>query len=243
MPRVGSAPAPALSLSLSGPREREFYTIRNGDFYRRFRAVFQSWAREGGLDSSCLRVFARERRPRQRQTQRELGIDATAEMQMQHRYQRMSRRFTSVRRGGLAVVHRALPVPFRSHGPSGIRPLPKEDLDANLLIFLPKCFEDAGSDALAALGRGKTVLMNLNFIDQLAEQQRVLDFVTGGCVALGGSQCKVADGVVIFAPKNVRVKEVERARASSLAAAAGNEKDDKSFFGFSSDDVTWTWEE
>merc|ERR1712216_607028 len=110
------------------------------------------------MGSSCLRVFARERRPRQRQTQRELGIDATAEMQMPHRYQRMSRRFTSVRRGGLAVVHRALPV-------------------------------------------------------------------------------------VIFAPKNVRVKEVERARASSLASAAGNEKDDKSFFGFSSDDVTWTWEE
>ena len=72
-------------------------------------------------------------------------------------------------------------------------------------------------------------------------EQRVLDFVTGGCVALGGSQCKVADGVVIFAPRNVRVKEVERARASSLAA--GNEKDDADFFGFSSDDVTWTWDE
>mmetsp|Transcript_11943 Transcript_11943/g.25452 ORF Transcript_11943/g.25452 Transcript_11943/m.25452 type:complete len:117 (-) Transcript_11943:334-684(-) len=60
-----------------------------------------------------------------------------------------------------------------------------EGMAANVLIFLPKAFEDAGSGALNALGMGKPVLVNLNFIHGVAEQQRLLDFVTGGCFALG----------------------------------------------------------
>ena len=41
--------------------------------------------------------------------------------------------------------------------------------------------------------------------------QRLLDFVTGGCFALGGTQTKVAEGVVLFAPKGRSVKELPAA--------------------------------
>ena len=51
--------------------------------------------------------------------------------------------------------------------------------------FAPKQFEEVASDTIEALNDGRTVLLNLNFLATTAEQQRLLDFVTGGCYALG----------------------------------------------------------
>merc|ERR1719375_458587 len=118
--------------------------------------------------------------------------------------------------GGRGVVgrnRRRVPVPralpsFKRTMRSELFTKKKDELDgmaANMLIFLPKAFEDAGSGALRALGMGKPVLINLTFIHGVAEQQRLLDFVTGGCFALGGSQTKVAEGVVLFTPKGCTV--------------------------------------
>ena len=55
--------------------------------------------------------------------------------------------------------------------------------------------------------------------------QRLLDFVTGGCFALGGTQTKVAEGVVLFAPKGRSVKELPAAEPEpQLHLGAGRDQ-------------------
>ena len=71
--------------------------------------------------------------------------------------------------------------------------------------------------------------------------QRLLDFVTGGCFALGGTQTKVAEGVVLFAPKGRSVKELPAAEPEpQLHLDAGRDQqewwdggwDEEQDFGF-----------
>jgi len=50
---------------------------------------------------------------------------------------------------------------------------------------------------------GSTVVINPSAIRCVDEQQRSIDFVAGGCYAIGGHQECLAEGVFLFAPSNM----------------------------------------
>ncbi len=137
----------------------------------------------------------------------------------------LASRGVATRREARGVGAQALPMPsFHRHhdapSPASVASR-REQEKADTVVFVPASFEDAASDAIRAILKGKTVILNLNqMVGGLAEKQRLLDFVTGATFAVEGALTRVEDGVVVLSPKGKKTAVVESS-ASAAAAAPG----------------------
>lgn len=75
--------------------------------------------------------------------------------------------------------------------------------DSSVCVFKPKAFDEAREIAQTLL-EDKTVLMNFEGID-LAVSQRVLDVITGVCIAIGGNLQQISNYIFIATPASVDV--------------------------------------
>lgn len=72
-------------------------------------------------------------------------------------------------------------------------------------IVKPKTFDEA--PALAeSLKTGQIILINTSLIEKRSAQ-RLLDFVSGACYALGGDVREVDNGVYVFSPPSIDVED------------------------------------
>ena len=58
-----------------------------------------------------------------------------------------------------------------------------------------------------SLLEGHTIVVNVNGLSSLEDQQRAVDFLAGGCFALGGDQAMLSDGIFAFTPDGAVVRE------------------------------------
>lgn len=88
-----------------------------------------------------------------------------------------------------------------------------------VVVLEPHAFEDA-LDMIDHLRNRKSVLLNLHMLD-MAQSQRVVDFLSGATHAIEGHQQRVGDGVFMFTPNNVMI---ESQKAIPMPATSqGNE--------------------
>ena len=64
--------------------------------------------------------------------------------------------------------------------------------------------DDEVLPAVLALRKGKTVVLDLSYVD-LTQSQRTADFVSGGITALDGREYRLGEHVFLFTPANVFV--------------------------------------
>eukprot|EP00232_Nephroselmis_pyriformis_P028205 CAMPEP_0182859414 /NCGR_PEP_ID=MMETSP0034_2-20130328/4282_1 /TAXON_ID=156128 /ORGANISM="Nephroselmis pyriformis, Strain CCMP717" /LENGTH=203 /DNA_ID=CAMNT_0024991015 /DNA_START=18 /DNA_END=629 /DNA_ORIENTATION=- len=96
--------------------------------------------------------------------------------------------------------HRAATI-ARAHGWD--RPAPLRE--PSYVVMWPTGFTEVAS-AITALRDGRTVVINLaSMPNNIDEQQRSVDFVAGGCHALGGRQERLSEGIFLFTPPDVIV--------------------------------------
>lgn len=75
--------------------------------------------------------------------------------------------------------------------------------DNSVCVFRPKAFDEAREIAETLL-QDKTVVMNFEGVE-IAVSQRVLDIVTGACIAIGGNLQKISNYIFIATPASVDV--------------------------------------
>ncbi len=75
--------------------------------------------------------------------------------------------------------------------------------DSEVCIFKPQAFDEA-REIVETLIDGKTVLLNFEGID-LSISQRVLDVITGACIAENGNLQKISNYIFIATPSTVDV--------------------------------------
>lgn len=75
--------------------------------------------------------------------------------------------------------------------------------DSSVCIFKPKSFDEA-REIVETLLEDKTIVLNFEGVD-LAVSQRVLDIITGACIAIGGNLQKISNFIFIATPASVDV--------------------------------------
>ncbi|MBR6308123.1 MAG: cell division protein SepF [Lachnospiraceae bacterium] len=75
--------------------------------------------------------------------------------------------------------------------------------DSAVCVFKPTGFDES-REIVDTFLEDKTVLMNFEGVD-LAISQRILDIVTGACIAVGGNLQKVSNYIFIATPASVDV--------------------------------------
>lgn len=75
--------------------------------------------------------------------------------------------------------------------------------DSSVCIYKPKAFDEAREIAETLL-EDKTVLLNFEGVD-IAISQRVLDVITGTCIAIGGNLQKISSYIFMATPASVDV--------------------------------------
>lgn len=75
--------------------------------------------------------------------------------------------------------------------------------DTSVCVFKPKDFDEA-REIVDELLSNKTVLMNFENVD-ITVSQRVLDVVTGACIAISGNLQKISNYIFIATPASVDV--------------------------------------
>ncbi len=75
--------------------------------------------------------------------------------------------------------------------------------ESEVCIFKPQAFDEA-REIVETLIDGKTVLLNFEGID-LSISQRVLDVITGACIAENGNLQKISNYIFIATPSSVDV--------------------------------------
>lgn len=75
--------------------------------------------------------------------------------------------------------------------------------DSSVCIFKPKSFDEA-REIVETLLEDKTIVLNFEGVD-LAVSQRVLDIITGACIAIGGNLQKISNYIFIATPASVDV--------------------------------------
>lgn len=87
-----------------------------------------------------------------------------------------------------------------------VQPAPKRRIamsDSSVCVFKPKSFDDAREIAETLL-ENKTVVMNFEGVD-LSVSQRVLDVVTGVCIAIRGNLQQISNYIFMATPESVDV--------------------------------------
>ena len=85
-------------------------------------------------------------------------------------------------------------------------PAPKKKFsmtDSSVCVFKPTGFEES-REIVDTFLEDKTVVMNFEGVD-LAISQRILDIVTGACIAVGGNLQKISNYIFIATPASVDV--------------------------------------
>lgn len=85
---------------------------------------------------------------------------------------------------------------------SNVVNLPNQE-QTKVVISMPQIVSDA-SVIIKYLKENKTCVVNVENID-IAESQRIVDFLSGGIYALDGSIERVSNDIFIVAPRNVEV--------------------------------------
>ena len=94
------------------------------------------------------------------------------------------------------------PMSFMEKRKSKVVQLPTAHRGGSEVILVePRSFDDAAA-IVQHLKDSKIVMLNLHLLDN-SQSQRTIDFICGASTALDGQPKKVADGVFVFAPKNV----------------------------------------
>lgn len=75
--------------------------------------------------------------------------------------------------------------------------------DSSVCVFKPKSFDES-REIVDTFLEDKTVVMNFEGVD-LAISQRILDIVTGACIACGGNLQKISNFIFIATPSSVDV--------------------------------------
>jgi len=75
--------------------------------------------------------------------------------------------------------------------------------DSSVCVFKPKAFDEA-REIVETLLENKTVLLNFEGVD-ISISQRVLDIVTGACIAVNGNLQKISNYIFIATPASVDV--------------------------------------
>lgn len=86
---------------------------------------------------------------------------------------------------------------------------------AKVIISKPTQYDDA-TEICEALKSRKIVVINTTAIENRIAQ-RLLDFVSGSCYALGGELQEIEKGVYLLSPSNVEVTNELRSEISSKA--------------------------
>lgn len=89
-----------------------------------------------------------------------------------------------------------------------------------VVVLEPRSFEEA-LDMIEHLRARKSVLLNLHMLD-MAQSQRVVDFLSGATHAIEGNQQRVGDGVFMFTPNNVMIEQQQRP-ANTASATTQND--------------------
>ncbi len=72
-----------------------------------------------------------------------------------------------------------------------------------VIVMEPKAFEES-LEIVEHLRAKKSVILNLHLLD-MAQSQRVVDFLSGATHAIDGNQQRIGEGVFIFTPNNVSI--------------------------------------
>lgn len=75
--------------------------------------------------------------------------------------------------------------------------------DTSVCVFKPQAFDEA-REIVETLMDNKTVLLNFENVD-ISISQRVLDIVTGACIAINGNLQKISNYIFIATPASVDV--------------------------------------
>lgn len=82
--------------------------------------------------------------------------------------------------------------------------LPLTDQSGYKIAFLsPQTFDET-REAITALKEGEIVLFNLADLGPI-QAQRIKDFVSGCACALSGHEAEIGNGVMLFAPAQVKL--------------------------------------
>ena len=76
-------------------------------------------------------------------------------------------------------------------------------VDSSVCVFKPTGFDES-REIVDTFLEDKTVVMNFEGVD-LAISQRILDIVTGACIAVGGNLQKISNYIFIATPASVDV--------------------------------------
>lgn len=85
-----------------------------------------------------------------------------------------------------------------------VAPAPKRRIamnDTSVCVFKPKSFEES-KEIVETFLEDKTVVMNFEGVD-VTISQRILDIVTGACIAVGGNLQKISNYIFIATPSSV----------------------------------------
>ncbi|MCA9789681.1 MAG: cell division protein SepF [Cyanobacteria bacterium HKST-UBA05] len=88
---------------------------------------------------------------------------------------------------------------------------------SQVMVIEPKAFEEA-LEIVEHLRAKRATILNLHMLD-MAQSQRVVDFLSGATHAIDGQQQRIGDGVFIFTPMNFEVASYA-ARMEQLSAHA-----------------------
>ncbi len=94
----------------------------------------------------------------------------------------------------------------RSFERKPLQPAPRKKVsmsDSSLRVFKPKAFDEAKEIAETLLNN-YIVLLNFEGVD-IAVSQRILDIITGACIAINGNLQKLSNYIFIATPSNVDV--------------------------------------
>lgn len=76
--------------------------------------------------------------------------------------------------------------------------------DSTVCVYKPTSHEEARGICETLLD-GKTVVLNFEGVKDISTSQRVLDIVTGTCIAIGGNLQKISNYIFIATPASVEV--------------------------------------
>lgn len=80
---------------------------------------------------------------------------------------------------------------------------------SELIVLEPRSFEEC-VEIVSHLRNNKSVIMNVQNMD-VAQGQRLVDYVCGAVLALDGNQERISSSIFLFAPGNVNVKSFIKA--------------------------------
>ncbi len=130
---------------------------------------------------------------------------------------------SGVQNAGSPMLDRSLAASPRSmansrFGKANLRVVDHPSVMASQVVVVePRSFEDS-LVMVEHLRNRRTVVLNLHLLD-MAQSQRVVDFLAGATHAIDGHQKRIGEGVFLFTPSNVSIStELDKAVDAGASA-------------------------